>query len=331
MTELNKMRTVLITGGAGFIGSHLCEVLLFNNWRVIAVDNFISGTQQNVASFVNHPYFSLIEADVTKPVNSWLPQNTRLDAILHFASLASPPLYQKHPLETIEVNTVATKNLLEYLFQNSPQGTFLFAGTSEVYGDPLVHPQPESYWGNVNPNGVRSCYDESKRLGETLCGEYYRQFGLDTRIVRIFNTYGPRMHPQDGRIIPNLIMAGLNREPLPIYGDGSQTRSYCYVDDLVSGIMTFLTKPNLAGETINLGNPEEFSALETGKIIWQLINPNQEMKVHYHPLPKDDPSKRRPDITKANKLLDWNPKISFEEGVSKTISYFNQPSLKPQP
>ena len=241
------------------------------------------------------------------------------DVVLHFASPASPPRYQEHPTETYLVNSYATHLLLSFLKKVNPQARFLFAGTSEAYGDPAVHPQPETYWGNVNPNGIRSCYDEAKRMGETVCGVFHRDMGMDTRIVRIFNTYGPRMNPADGRVIPNFVMQALRGEAVTIYGDGTQTRSYCFVDDLVSGILTFLVHPDLAGETLNIGNPEEFTILETAREIEKIVG---EVIHTFESLPGDDPMRRQPDISKAKRLLGWEPKVTFGEGLQQTIEYF---------
>ncbi len=315
-----KNQQVIVTGGTGFIGSHLCEELLAQGANVVAIDNLITGNKQNVAHLSSN--FTFIEADVTQPVASFFPTDRQPDLVLHFASPASPPKYQAHPVETYLVNSAATHNLLQYLHQHAPKVRFLFASTSEIYGDPLEHPQKESYWGNVNPNGIRSCYDEAKRLGETICGVHAREFHMDVRIVRIFNTYGPRMDIHDGRVVTNLLDQAMHHQPLTIYGDGTQTRSYCYVKDLVDGILRFAQCDGLAGETVNLGNPEEYTVLETAQLIQRLCNDHSEC-VH-SPLPKDDPTRRRPDISKAQRLLNWSPKISFEEGLLKTIEYFQQ-------
>jgi nucleoside-diphosphate-sugar epimerase len=248
------------------------------------------------------------------------------DVILHFASPASPPSYQQYPVETYLANSYATHQLLQYLMAQNPKAIFLFASTSEIYGDPLVHPQTETYWGNVNPNGIRSCYDEAKRLGETICGVHARNYNVDARIVRIFNTYGPRMDLQDGRVIPNFIRAALNRQPLPIYGDGDQTRSYCYVSDLVEGILRFAATPNLAGETINLGNPGEFTINQTveemKRVVKELAPQLGEVRTMSQALPADDPTKRQPDISKAIALLNWQPTVDFATGLSKTFSFY---------
>lgn len=325
MQKYFKDKTVLVTGAAGFLGSHLVERLLELGAKVIGVDNFLTGRKQNLAAFEENTSFTFIEADATQPPTEYLPDVT-IDAVLHFASPASPPAYQRMPVETYLINSIGTHNLAQYLLDKNPEARLLFASTSEVYGDPQVHPQPESYWGNVNPNGVRACYDESKRMGETICGVHFRDFSLDTRLVRIFNTYGPRMNPEDGRVIPNFVMQALRGEKITIYGEGTQTRSYCYVTDLVEGILTFLSKDNLAGETINIGNPDEYTVKQTADIINQQVSQVQQrekLEFIHLPLPKDDPTQRQPDITKAKKLLEWQPSVSFEEGLKKTIAYFN--------
>jgi nucleoside-diphosphate-sugar epimerase len=319
-------KTVLVTGAAGFIGSHLVETLLGYGATVIGVDNFLTGRQQNIAEFMDHPNFTFIQADVIEYPETYLPSYEQIDLILHFASPASPPRYQAHPVETYLVNSMATHQLLQFMLQHNPDGRFLFASTSEVYGDPQVHPQTESYWGNVNPNGIRSCYDEAKRLGETICGVHQRDFELDIRIVRIFNTYGPKMDPTDGRIIPQFVNQALNNLAYTVYGDGSQTRSYCYVTDLVDGILRLASIDGLAGETVNLGNPGEYTVLETANVIHEVVNAQRrtqhDFTVDAQPLPKDDPTQRKPDITKAQQLLGWEPQVEFRKGLEETIKYF---------
>lgn len=332
-------KRVLVTGAAGFIGSHLVERLWELGASVLGVDNFISGQRRNLAELnrlraerqLPESAWQFIEADVIQAPENYLPTavlagDEKIDLVLHFASPASPPGYQAHPIETYQVNSQATHLLLEWLRANQPQARFLFASTSEVYGDPLIHPQVESYWGNVNPNGKRSCYDEAKRLGETICGVHQRDFGMDVRIVRIFNTYGPRMDLHDGRVVPNFIKQALTGEPLTIYGDGSQTRSYCFVTDLVEGILGLAAGDTLSGQTVNLGNPGEYTALETAKIVEAAVTgkPAQPERYQYLPLPADDPTKRRPDISKAQQLLGWQPTIAFEAGLIETIEYFRQ-------
>ncbi len=317
-------KTVVVTGAAGFIGSHLCDRLLAEGAKVVGIDNFLTGRPANLEHLLadQNEQFTFIEADVNNHPETYLSSMTDIDLVLHFASPASPPRYQAHPVETYLVNSLATHQILQYLLHRHPEARFLFASTSEVYGDPQIHPQVEGYWGNVNPNGVRSCYDEAKRLGETICGVHQRDFGMDVRMVRIFNTYGPRIDPDDGRIIPNLLKQALAGDKLTVYGDGSQTRSYCYVDDLVEGILRLASFDNLSGETVNLGNPGEFTVLETAEIIRKEIN--ESLEIAYLPLPKDDPTRRRPDISKAKHLLDWEPQVTFEEGLQKTIEFFRR-------
>lgn len=316
-------KTVLVTGAAGFIGSHLCDRLLALGARVVGVDNFMTGRRENLAHIESED-FTFIEADVITQADSYLPEKLRFDAVLHFASPASPPRYQAEPVATYLVNTVGTHNLLQYLRSTNPQARFVFASTSEIYGDPLEHPQKESYWGNVNPNGERSCYDESKRMGETICGVHERDFKMDIRIVRIFNTYGPRMDPLDGRVIPNLINQALNQEAYTIFGDGSQTRSYCFIDDEVEGILRLAAFEGLKGETINIGNADEYTVLQTVAEVHQVVRPEAgEPKLEYQKLPADDPTRRRPDISKAKKILEWEPQTSFQDGLKPTITYFS--------
>ena len=326
MPERFSDKKVLVTGAAGFLGSHLVDALLAEGAQVTGVDNFLTGNKNNLAH-IKTENFAFIEADVNQPTDQYL-KNQIFDFIFHFASPASPPYYQQFPRETYLVNTVATDHLLNFLKETNPNGTFVFAGTSEAYGDPQAHPQQETYWGHVNPNGPRSMYDESKRLGETICGVFYRTFKIDTRIVRIFNTYGPRIDAHDGRIIPSFITAALKNEPMEVYGDGSQTRSYCYVSDLIEGILRLSLEPKAKGETVNLGNPGEFSVLETAKIVWEAIHGTEsEPKITSAPLPKDDPMRRQPDITKAKQLLGWEPKIDFHDGLKKTIEYFRHADI----
>lgn len=324
VSQFYAQKKVLVTGGAGFIGSHLTELLLQLGAEVTVVDNFLTGARQNIA----HLTAEVIEADASQPVETYLPAQYTPDLVFHFASPASPPKYQAHPVETYLVNSMATHQLLQYLKSKAPAARFLFASTSEVYGDPQVHPQPESYWGNVNPNGVRSCYDEAKRLGETICGVHSRDFQMDVRIVRIFNTYGPRMDLEDGRVIPDFIKQALAGQPFQVYGDGTQTRSYCYVDDLVDGIILLMQKDSAKGQTVNLGNPGEFTVLQTAEVVNRVsaevkgVEPPSPPPIEFRPLPQDDPLRRRPDIQKAKEVLGWEPVISFEEGLKKTITFF---------
>lgn len=318
-------KTVLVTGAAGFIGSHLVDQLLSLGARVIGVDNFLTGRRQNLRHLEGNSQFQLITADVSTPVESYLPAELfgQIDLVLHFASPASPPAYQAEPVATYLVNSTGTHNLLSFFQEHKPDTRFLFASTSEIYGDPLVHPQGEDYWGNVNPNGPRSCYDEAKRLGETICGVFARSYQMDVRIVRIFNTYGPRMRFDDGRILPNFINQALEQRPLTVYGDGSQTRSYCFVDDLVQGILLLASGQQLIGETVNLGNPDEFTILQTAVLVQQIINGQAtEADIIHQELPIDDPTRRKPKIDKAVELLDWQPQIDFRSGLARTIDYF---------
>lgn len=325
MNSYFQDKKVLLTGAAGFLGSHLTERLLDLGAKVTGVDNYITGQEKNLESIPakKKANFKFIEADVTQPPESYLDEKT-FDIILHFASPASPPRYQELPRETYLVNSIATDHLLNYLKKTNPKGRFLFAGTSEAYGDPKVHPQPETYWGNVNPNGPRSCYDESKRLGETICGVFHRSYDMDARIIRIFNTYGSKMDSEDGRVLTNFITQALAGDPLTIFGDGSQTRSYCYVSDLIEGILKFVATDGLDGETINLGNPEEFTIMETAETVWKSIQGDKKLKLDYRDLPIDDPTRRQPDISKAKKLLGWEPKVKFEDGLKEMVEYFRE-------
>ncbi|OGJ41663.1 MAG: NAD-dependent dehydratase, partial [Candidatus Pacebacteria bacterium RIFOXYB1_FULL_44_10] len=284
------------------------------------IDNLICGSENNLSNAKKHQSFSFINADVSLSPASYLPHNYRPDYVFHFASPASPPIYQKYPIETYLVNSQGTHQLLQYLVAKNPSARFVFASTSEVYGNPTVHPQPESYWGNVNPNGIRSCYDESKRMGETICGVHARSFAIDTRIVRIFNTYGPRIGKDDGRIIPNFISQALAGEPLTVYGSGKQTRSLCYIDDLVRGILLHAVSEKTKNETINLGNPLELTVLEIASLI--IKQTRSSSSISYLTLPLDDPERRKPDISKAQSLLSWIPEVSVETGLQKTIQYF---------
>ncbi len=306
------MARILITGGAGFIGSHLCEFFLANGHEVVCVDNLLTGSLENVAGLFGLKRFRFVEHDVTQ----YLHIPGRLDYVLHLASPASPIEYLELPLETLRVGSLGTLNALE--LARAKQARFLFASTSEVYGDPLVRPQKEDYWGNVNPVGPRSCYDEAKRFSEALTMAYQRKYGLRTRIVRIFNTYGPRMRPNDGRVVPAFINQALRGEDLTVFGDGSQTRSFCYVDDLVDGIYRLLTSSY--GEPVNLGNPHEMTVLEFATEILRLTGSSS--KICFKPLPTDDPRMRQPDIGLAKKVLGWSPRVPLEVGLKHTIDYF---------
>ncbi len=308
------MKKVLVTGAAGFIGSHLCDRLVNEGFFVIGIDSFLTGTPENIAHLFGKKNFKLIEYDVTNYV--YVKEN--IDIILHFACPASPVDYLKHPIHTLKVDSLGTLHTLG--LAKEKRARYVFASTSEVYGDPEVHPQPESYWGNVNPIGPRSVYDEAKRFSEALTMAYMREHGLDVRIVRIFNTYGPRMRINDGRVVPNFIVQALKGEPLTVYGDGTQTRSFCYIEDLVEGIYRVAVRPDLKGEVFNLGNPEEYRIIDFAKIIKELLNSPSE--IIFKSLPADDPKRRCPDITKAKKILEWEPKISLREGLAKTIEWF---------
>ena len=303
----------LVTGGAGFIGSHLCEALLKEGQEVICVDNLGSGNFENVRSLTKNKKFRFIKHNIIEPLQLI---EGKIDFIYHLASRASPKDYQEYPVETALANSVGTDRMAKLALAKNAK--LLFASTSEAYGEPKEHPQKESYWGNVNPVGVRSCYDESKRFGEALLMGYHREYNVDVKIVRIFNTYGPKMRIDDGRVIPNFITQALENKPLTIYGDGTQSRSFCYVDDMVKGIIKMMNSKETGPK--NLGNPKEFTILETAKLIKKLNKSSSDFV--FMDLPKDDPTKRRPDISHARTLLSWEPKIEFEEGLKKTIKWF---------
>ena len=308
------MKRVLVTGGAGFIGSHLVESLLEKGYDVICLDNFFTGSKENIVHLLGHQYFELVRHDVVEPVL------LEVDEIYNLACPASPVHYQYNPVKTVKTNVMGTINMLG--LAKRVNAKLLQASTSEVYGDPEIHPQPETYWGHVNPIGIRSCYDEGKRLAETLCMDYHRQNNVDVKIVRIFNTYGPRMAENDGRVVSNFIVQALRNEAITVYGEGSQTRSFCYVDDLVTGMIRMMEQTR-SGETgpINLGNPGEFTILELAEKVIQMTGSSS--KIEYRPLPADDPTQRRPDITLAKKHLDWEPAIPLEAGLKQTIAYFD--------
>jgi UDP-glucuronate decarboxylase len=307
------MARILITGGAGFIGSHLCDYLLENGHDVLCVDNLFSGSKDNIRHLLDHPYFELIRHDVTHPFYA------EIDQIYHLACPASPVHYQYNPIKTIKTNVMGTINLLG--LAKRVKAKILLSSTSEVYGNPAVHPQPETYLGNVNPIGVRSCYDEGKRVAETLMMDYYRQHHVDIRIVRIFNTYGPRMAINDGRVISNFTVQALRGEDLTVFGEGEQTRSFCYVSDLVDGIIRMSEAPDLIGP-VNLGNPAESTILELARRILSMTK--SKSKIIFKPLPSDDPERRCPDISLARRKLNWEPTISIEEGLERTIKYFKE-------
>jgi len=305
---------VLISGGAGFIGSHLCERFVREGHHVVCVDNFITGSEANIAHLRSKPTFTLIQHDITKPIE--LPDP--IDLILHFASPASPIDYLKLPIQTLKVGSLGTLNALG--MAKAKKARFLLASTSEVYGDPQVHPQVETYWGHVNPIGPRGVYDEAKRFAEAMTMAYHRAHGVDTRIVRIFNCFGPRMRADDGRAIPAFITQALRGEPLTAFGDGSQTRSFCYIDDMVDGIVR-LTKAD-HHDPVNIGNPEEYTILQLAQRIIELTKSSS--RIAFKPLPQDDPKQRCPDITKARQLVGWQPTVRLEEGLQQTIAWFVQ-------
>ena len=310
---------VLVTGGAGFIGSHLCEALLNKGCEVICMDNLLTGSKNNIRSFLNNPRFKFIKHDVIKPYNhiTIQPYN-HLNFIYHLASPASPEKYQKYPVKTLLVNSVGTYNLLELARETKTK--FLFASTSEIYGDPQEHPQKESYWGNVNPIGIRSCYDEAKRFGEAMTMNFVRKYEVNARIVRIFNTYGSRMEKDDGRVISNFVNQTIRDKPITVYGNGSQTRSFCFISDMVKGLIKAMETNNTSNEVFNLGNPDERKILEIAQLIKKMTESSSE--IVFKKLPEDDPTRRRPDIEKAKKILNWTPKIDLEQGLKETIDYF---------
>ena len=307
-------KRILVTGGAGFIGSHLCKRLVGEGNQVYCLDNLFTGSKRNIADLLAMPNFQFIFQDVVQPFHS------NVDEIYHLACPASPVHYQYNPVQTMKTSVLGMMNALELALQRNAK--IIQASTSEVYGDPLVHPQPESYWGHVNPIGIRSCYDEGKRAAETLCMDYRRQYGLDVKLVRIFNTYGPNMHFQDGRVVSNFIVQALQGKPLTIYGDGKQTRSFCYVDDLVEGLHRMMQTAKECSGPINLGNPQEFSMLElAGKVI---ALTKSKAGIEFSPLPQDDPKQRKPDISLAKKWLKWAPSTNLQVGLEQTYSYFQR-------
>ena len=308
----------LVSGAAGFIGSHLCDRLLGDGHTVVGLDNLITGSRANLRHLETRPEFRLIECDVTGDFTEQIDAAGPFDQVWHLASLASPKEYLAHPIETLESGSTATRNMLEIARRDGAR--FLVTSTSECYGDPLEHPQVETYWGHVNPVGMRSCYDESKRYAEAFTMAFHRTFGVRTNIARIFNTYGPRMALNDGRVVPAFLDQALRGQPLTIYGDGSQTRSFCYVADLIEGLI----KLSLSDERlpVNLGNPVELTILEFAECIRRLMQSNLELK--FEPLPEDDPRKRRPDISKAKRVLGWEPKVSLEDGLRETVAYFKE-------
>jgi UDP-glucuronate decarboxylase len=304
---------ILVTGGAGFLGSHLCERLLADGNEVVCLDNFFTGSKHNIASFAGNPNFELVRHDVIDPFKY------EVDQIYNLACPASPPHYQYNPIKTIKTSVMGSINCLG--LAKRLKARVFQASTSEVYGDPQVHPQPESYWGHVNPIGKRSCYDEGKRCAETLFFDYHRENKVDIRVVRIFNTYGPRMHEADGRVVSNFIVQALKGEDITVYGDGSQTRSFCYVDDLIEGFVRMMRQTETPGP-VNLGNPGEFTMVELAELILKLVGGRS--KIAHKRLPADDPRQRRPDITLAKRLLKWEPTVPLEDGLKRTIAYFRK-------
>ncbi len=307
------MKRILVTGGAGFIGSHLCERLLNEGNEVLCLDNFFTGSKRNILHLMDNHRFELVRHDITEPIL------LEVDQIYHFACPASPIHYQYNPVKTIKTNVMGTINMLG--LAKRVKARIMLASTSEVYGDPKVHPQREDYWGNVNPIGIRSCYDEGKRVAETLMMDYHRQNKVDIKIIRIFNTYGPRMAPNDGRVVSNFIIQALKGQDITVFGDGSQTRSFCYIDDLVTGTLKMMNVEDFTGP-VNLGNPHEFTILELAEKVIELTG--SKSRIVFKPLPQDDPTQRKPDISLAREKLRWEPTIQLTEGLKKTIDYFER-------
>lgn len=309
------MKNILVAGGAGFIGSHLCECLLHQGHQIICLDNFRTGSLKNVSPLMNNPCFKLVEHDITM---SYKIQG--IDEIYNLACPASPVHYQVSPVETVKTSFIGTLNLLELAHDN--QCKLLQASTSEVYGDPEIHPQPEHYWGHVNPNGIRSCYDEGKRCAESLCMDFYREYGVEVKIIRIFNTYGPRMACDDGRVVSNFILQALRGKDLTVYGNGMQTRSFQYIDDLIRGIESMMSSRNTFTGPVNIGNPEEYTVLGLARLIIELTGSRS--VIRFSDIPSDDPRRRNPDITLARQALHWQPRVSLYEGLQKTIAYYRR-------
>jgi UDP-glucuronate decarboxylase len=303
---------ILITGGSGFIGSHLSQRLLNEGHDVLVVDNFYTSSRENISHLLNNPKFEIIRHDVTTPID------LEVDAIYHLACPASPIHYQRFPVQTIKTSILGSLNMLE--LANRLQIPILLSSTSEVYGDPNISPQVEEYWGNVNPIGIRACYDEGKRAAETLFFDFHRQYGVNIKVARIFNTYGPNMSPHDGRVVSNFIMQALRSEDITIYGDGAQTRSFCYVDDLVDGLIKLMESPGSVNGPINLGNPTERAVMNLAEMV--INKTKSKSKIIFHELPQDDPKQRKPDISKARDFLNWEPKIDIDQGLESTIKYF---------
>jgi UDP-glucuronate decarboxylase len=304
----------LVTGGAGFLGSHLCDRLIARGENVLCVDNFYTGSKANVRHLFENSSFELMQHDITNPLY------VEVDRIFNLACPASPINYQRDPIQTMKTNVLGAINMLE--LAKGLNAKILQASTSEIYGDPGIHPQPESYWGNVNPIGIRSCYDEGKRCAETLCFDYYRQHSVEIKVMRIFNTYGPRMHPQDGRVVSNFIVQALKGEDITVYGEGQQTRSFCYVDDLIEGMIRLMDSSVDVIGPINIGNPVEFTMLELAERVLRLIGGKS--RITFKPLPEDDPKQRQPDIRIAAQKLNWTPKVQLEDGLKETVAYFRK-------
>jgi len=311
--EYHARKRILITGGAGFIGSHLCERLIAQGHEVLCLDNFYTGTKDNIAHLVGNPYFEVLRHDVTFPLY------VEVDEIFNMACPASPVHYQYNPVQTVKTSVHGAINMLG--LAKRVRAKILQASTSEVYGDPIVHPQTEDYWGHVNPIGPRSCYDEGKRCAETLFMDYHRQYQLRIKVARIFNTYGPRMHPNDGRVVSNFIVQALRNESITIFGEGTQTRSFCYVDDLVNGLLGLMNSGDDVTGPVNLGNPREFTMLQLAQQVIEITGSRSQLV--FKPLPQDDPRQRQPDISKAKQLLDWQPSVNLNDGLRKTVSYFD--------
>jgi len=321
MKDRKFKKRILVTGGAGFLGSHLCDQLLSEGHDVLCVDNFYTGSRENILHLLDHPQFEMLRHDIC------LPLHVEIDEIYNFACPASPLHYQADPIQTIKTSVQGAMHLLG--LAKRLRIKIFQASTSEVYGDPHMHPQNESYWGNVNPIGLRSCYDEGKRCAETLFFDYHRQHHIPIKVGRIFNTYGPRMHPNDGRVVSNFIVQALKNEPITIYGEGLQTRSFCYVDDLIEVVRHLMDSPDSITGPINIGNPEEFRVIDLAKQILELTG--SKSKIHFLPLPSDDPKQRRPNIEQAQKLFHWQPKVSLQEGLLSTIAYFENTLRAPLP
>jgi UDP-glucuronate decarboxylase len=313
MAQHQNNSAVLVTGGARFLGSHLCDRLVAEGREVICVDNFYTGSKRNIEHLIGKARFEVIRHDI------WLPLYVEVEQIFNLACPASPMHYQNDPVATTKTSVLGAINMLG--LAKRLKARILQASTSEVYGDPQVHPQPETYWGNVNPFGIRSCYDEGKRCAETLFFDYYRKAAVDIRVIRIFNTYGPRMHPNDGRVVSNFIVQALRGEPITLYGDGLQTRSFCYVDDLIQGMVRMMNQNSEIGP-VNLGNPDEFTIGELAEMVLRLTG--SKSGLIFRPLPQDDPTRRQPDITKAKAVLDWSPEVALEDGLKETIAYFKK-------